>query len=135
VVCLFRIGPIPFSATNYACGFIDGLTVFWYCVASNLSHLPFLAADVYFGKSLKGLADLIKGEHLDGAELAIILTGFLASVALAIGGVHLFRRELRRIDSTAVPSSASDASACSTPSHDAHASRSAAPPLAALELA
>lgn len=93
-----RLGPIPFSATNYFCGLLHDIHAFKYWLISVSVNEPFVAVSVAFGKSLKGLADLLRGEHLSASELSVLIVGFVSSIVLAAAGVVYFRRALRQLE-------------------------------------
>jgi cell division protein FtsL len=77
---------------------------------SVLVNEPFLIVGVAFGKSLKGLADLLRGEHLSGSELSVLIVGFVSSIVLTTAGIVYFRRALRQLEADEALSAAEHAS-------------------------
>ena len=102
IVLLTRLSPVfPFNLLNYAFGLtkID----FWkYALASWIGMLPGTVMYVYFGASLRSLADITTGEVETGTAGQVALwIGLLATVTVTVFATYIAKKALKE----AVPDS------------------------------
>jgi len=62
VVLLLRLGPIPYSITNYTASLSPDIGVVKYWTASMIGVIPHVIINTYLGRSIGGISQLLQCE-------------------------------------------------------------------------
>ncbi|KAG2446638.1 hypothetical protein HYH02_008210 [Chlamydomonas schloesseri] len=98
VALLVRLGPLPFTVENFVMAVPHSLTFLPYITGSILGQLPGNLLACYFGKNLKGLSSMMKGESTSPGQIAYNIGGLLLSIGLVVLGFWFARRAMRKIE-------------------------------------
>mmetsp|Transcript_28164 Transcript_28164/g.71797 ORF Transcript_28164/g.71797 Transcript_28164/m.71797 type:complete len:561 (-) Transcript_28164:1472-3154(-) len=100
-VLVVRLGPVPYSITNYLMAVPEDMTFIKYMAASIPGKMPSNVLSVIFGRNLKGLAALLKGEHLPASQIVVNLVSLGCALIIVVGGFLYARRALKQLEAEA----------------------------------
>jgi uncharacterized membrane protein YdjX (TVP38/TMEM64 family) len=97
IVLLTRLSPIfPFNLLNYAFG-LTNVSLGRYALASWIGMLPGTIMYVYFGTTLRSLAQVVAGEYEGGAAQTVFFAaGLIVTVVVTVFITRVARRALKR---------------------------------------
>jgi uncharacterized membrane protein YdjX (TVP38/TMEM64 family) len=97
VVFLNRLGPLPYPVLNYVAAVPHNIRFGPYFLASLAGVAPQNAIGVWFGRQLKGISAILKGEDVPASQLAYNLVSIGASAIIIVAGYFYARAALRRM--------------------------------------
>eukprot|EP00879_Flechtneria_rotunda_P000576 GHRR01000684.1.p1 GENE.GHRR01000684.1~~GHRR01000684.1.p1 ORF type:complete len:357 (+),score=72.23 GHRR01000684.1:191-1261(+) len=98
VTLLLRLGPFPYSYLNYLLGVCPGITYPMYMVISFLAELIPRGLQVFFGRSLDTLADLLKGKVTNVGVAVYNIVVLLVGAGFVVISVIMSRRTLGELE-------------------------------------
>lgn len=92
---------VPYTWLNWAASVPDDVTYPKYILASVIGQIPHNSIDVYMGRSVTGMGDLLKGKHLTWVNILQYGLGVVAAIIIFILGWIYAKKAMALIEARA----------------------------------
>ncbi|KAF6251895.1 hypothetical protein COO60DRAFT_1628759 [Scenedesmus sp. NREL 46B-D3] len=125
VVALLRLGPFPYHWLNYVLGICPSIKYPVYIICSVIVELLPRGLQVFFGRSLETLADLLKGKVSNPGVAVYNLLVLAIGILFVVLSVIYSKRMLRKLEAEELAKEQADAAAAAA-AEDLEGARSSA---------
>ncbi|WIA40921.1 hypothetical protein OEZ86_004579 [Tetradesmus obliquus] len=118
VVALLRLGPFPYHWLNYALGLCPSIKYPVYIICSVVTELLPRGLQVFFGRSMETLADLLRGRVRNPGVAVYNVVVLLLGIVLVVLSVVYSKRLLRKLEAEELAKEQAEAAAAAAAAAD-----------------